>query len=75
MTTSSRALAATEPALREQVAGALVNKGVTLGTLERFEEALAVYDDVVARFGDATEPILRQAVAIARTALEQPSSD
>ena len=33
---------ATEPALREQVAKALVNKGVTLGELERSEEAVAV---------------------------------
>ena len=34
---------APEPALRERVAGALVNKGVTLGALDRSEEALGVY--------------------------------
>ena len=39
----------------EEVARALVNKGVTLGQLGRNEEAIAVYDDVVGRFGIATE--------------------
>ena len=52
-----------KPALREQVATALVNKGITLGTLNRSEEAIAVYDDVVKRFGEATEPALRELVA------------
>ena len=66
---------APEPALREQVASALVNKGVTLGALGRSEEELAVYEQVVARYGDATEPILRQAVEMARTALSQRGSD
>ena len=46
MTSSSRASAMPpSPALREQVAEALVNKGVTLGALERSEEELAVYDE------------------------------
>jgi TolA-binding protein len=54
---------APEPALREQVAKALVNKGVTLGELGRSEEAAGVYDQVVARFGDAPEPALREQVA------------
>ena len=44
-------------------AGALVNKGVTLGQLGRSEEAIAVYDDVVGRFGTATELPLREKVA------------
>ena len=34
---------------------ALFNKGVTLGALGRSEEAIAVYDDLLARFGTATE--------------------
>jgi hypothetical protein len=50
---------------REQVAKALVNKGITLGALGRGEEALGVYDDVVARFGAATELALREPVAMA----------
>ena len=37
---------APEPALREQVANALFNKGVTLGALDRSEEELAVYDEL-----------------------------
>jgi tetratricopeptide (TPR) repeat protein len=39
----------------EQVAWALVNKGVTLGQMNRAEEALSVYEDVVHRFGDRPE--------------------
>ena len=31
--------------------------------MERSEEAIAVYDEVLARFGDATEPALREQVA------------
>lgn len=47
----------------EQVARALVNKGVTLETLERNEAAIAVYDEVVNRFGEASEAGLREQVA------------
>ena len=39
----------------EQVAASLVNKGVTLGRLERPEDAIAAYDEVVSRFGDRPE--------------------
>ncbi|HHT9115415.1 MAG TPA: SIR2 family protein, partial [Candidatus Wunengus californicus] len=39
-----------EPALREEVAMALFNKGVTLGSLNQSKEAIAVYDEVVRRF-------------------------
>jgi len=35
---------------------ALRNKGIALGALGRSEEAIAVYDDLLARFGTATEP-------------------
>jgi tetratricopeptide (TPR) repeat protein len=54
---------ASEPAVREQVAKTLFNKGVALGRLGRFEEAVAVYDEVVARFGEASEPAVREQVA------------
>lgn len=47
----------------EQVARALVNKGVTLETLERREEAIAAFDEVVHRFGQAQKPELREQVA------------
>jgi len=56
-----------EPALREQVAKALVNKGVRLGALNRSQEAIAVYEEVVWRFGEAGEPALRATVALAKT--------
>jgi hypothetical protein len=57
--------AATEPALREQVAKALFNKGLRLAALGQPEQEIAVYDDVLARFGAATEPVLREYVAMA----------
>jgi len=45
------------------VARALVNKGFALGVLDRSAEAIAVYDDVVGRFGTAPELALREEVA------------
>lgn len=54
---------ATDPALREPVAKALLNKGLRLGVLGRVPEELATLDDLIARFGTATEPALREQVA------------
>jgi tetratricopeptide (TPR) repeat protein len=54
---------ATELALRERVAKALVSKGLRLGAFGQSEQAIAVYDDVIARFGSATEIALREQVA------------
>ena len=54
-----------EPALREQVATALLYKGDTLGELEQPQEAVRIYDEVVTRFGDAPESALRERVASA----------
>jgi tetratricopeptide (TPR) repeat protein len=68
---------ATEPEIREVVAKVLNQKGywldvldkltspkyVTPGAVGRLEEAVGVYDQVVDRFGDATEPKLRRQVA------------
>ncbi len=48
---------------KERVACALVNKGVALGSLGRGEGAIAVYDEVISRFGDAEELPLREGVA------------
>ena len=42
---------------------ASINVGVLLGQLGRSEEALVVYDDVIARYADAPEPALREQVA------------
>ncbi len=44
-------------------ASALFNVGVLFGQLDRSEEAVGVYDQVVDRFGDAPEPALREQVA------------
>jgi tetratricopeptide (TPR) repeat protein len=49
--------------LREQVARALVNKAIMLGEMGDSAAAVAVYDDVLARFGNAQEPALREEVA------------
>jgi tetratricopeptide (TPR) repeat protein len=54
---------AAEPALREQVAKALVGKGAALLALGRPEEAAGVYDQVVDRYGEAAEPALREQAA------------
>jgi Domain of unknown function (DUF4062) len=45
---------------RSWFAWALVNKGIALRALDRSAEAIAVYDDVLARFGMATELRLRE---------------
>ncbi len=47
----------------EQVARALRYEGLTLGTLNRSEEAIATYDEMVWRFGEAAEPGVREQVA------------
>ncbi|HSB09132.1 MAG TPA: tetratricopeptide repeat protein [Blastocatellia bacterium] len=44
--------------LRARLATVLVEKGLTLGQLNRNEEALRTYDEVVSRFGEAAEPVL-----------------
>jgi tetratricopeptide (TPR) repeat protein len=49
----------------ESGARALLNKGVELSRLDRSEEAIAVYDDLLTRFGGATELPLRELVAYA----------
>jgi hypothetical protein len=41
---------------------------VTLGTFDRSDEAIAVFDDLVARFGSATEPELHEKVERAQAA-------
>jgi hypothetical protein len=54
---------------RYWLATGLFNKGGTLrGPLDRSAEEIAVYDDLLARFGTATELPLREAVAKAQTA-------
>jgi tetratricopeptide (TPR) repeat protein len=47
------------------VATALCNKGVILGKHNQGEKALQTYDEVVRRFGDGTEPGVREQVAAA----------
>jgi tetratricopeptide (TPR) repeat protein len=54
---------ASELTLRETVANALYDKGLTLEELNRSEEAIAVYDEVVKRYGESSELSLRETVA------------
>jgi hypothetical protein len=56
---------ATEAPPREQVALALFNRGFHLGELGRRKEAIAVYNDLLIRFGTATEAPIREHVAVA----------
>jgi tetratricopeptide (TPR) repeat protein len=58
-----RLASSANPALRAQVATALVGKGVALGQLGRHAEVITVCNEVVARFGSAPEPALREQVA------------
>ena len=44
---------------------AAINVGVLLGELGRSEDELAVYDEVIARYGDEPEPALREQAASA----------
>ena len=53
-----------EIALTEPVARALVFKGERLSQLTRFEDAIAVYDDVDARFGEREEVALRRYLSL-----------
>jgi hypothetical protein len=46
-----------------RAATALFNMAGRLGALERNDEAIAVYDDIVSRYGTASEPGLRELVA------------
>ena len=55
----------THAEFRASVAMALTDAGAALGKLERFEEAIAVFEDVGARYGEADEPELRALVASA----------
>jgi hypothetical protein len=67
---------AAEPALREQVAKALVGKGYRLGVLGQPEAEVAAYDEAVTRFGEAAEPALREQVAMAlREARQRKAQD
>jgi hypothetical protein len=63
-------LAGKDPGSDVAIAEALSRKGVILGNLNRGEEALGVYDEVVKRFGEASEAALREQVANARRARE-----
>ncbi len=51
-----------DPVLHERAARALVNKGARLGALGRDDEAIAVYDSIVRRYGAASEPAMRHRV-------------
>lgn len=57
--------------MAQTIAKALWNKGVALGRLDRRNEALAAYYDLVARFEDASEPPLREQVEKAKDALRR----
>jgi tetratricopeptide (TPR) repeat protein len=51
--------------LRAQMGKALVQKGYTLGILNRNKEAIALYDEFLRRFSEAPDPALSDRVALA----------
>ena len=59
------ALNAMEPLAQKDVPAALLNTGAVLGRLGRADEAIRVFDEVAARYGDAPEPTRRELVAMA----------
>ena len=68
------ALGKSDLPIKTRVARALYNQGISLGALNRGEDAIAAYDEVLRRFGDATELDLRDLVSDARAAKERASS-
>ena len=52
-------------ATQEQVARALLKKGVDLEELHRYEEALAAYNDLITRFGNSQDQDIQEDVAMA----------
>jgi tetratricopeptide (TPR) repeat protein len=68
---ASESGAASNPAVREQLAAILLKKGLVLSELDRPDEARSTLNDVIARFeGDEQESIQR-VVAAAREARDQ----
>ena len=53
--------------IREQVAKALVNKGLALEGFDQLDNAIETYNEVIAKFGESDEFGLREAVARAFT--------
>jgi tetratricopeptide (TPR) repeat protein len=60
-----------DPALREQVAKALYNKGVRLGVLGRSDDAVKAYQRVIEGYGQDPAPALREIVARALEAFQE----
>lgn len=53
---------AKETAATAHLARALFNKGFALGTLNKHEEAIVAYDDLVRRFGGSSESVMMEQV-------------
>src|SRR5258708_7190914 len=54
-----------DPGLQNRAALALLNRGFVLNELNRREDAIQTYDQLLRRFGDTAEPALRERVASA----------
>ena len=66
LTLSSSPVMAAETAsntAQERVAKALFNKGVDLAELHRYEEAIAVDNDLITRFGNSQDTTIQEQVA------------
>ena len=58
-----------EALLQEEVATALLAKGLRFEELDRPKEAIAIYGEVVRRFGGGTQGLLQTYVALAKEKL------
>jgi tetratricopeptide (TPR) repeat protein len=53
----------TDEDILSNIAALFINKAIALGKLERYEEAISLYDEVVKRFGESDRPELQEKVA------------
>jgi hypothetical protein len=51
------------PAVQDQIAKGLANKGVTLGQLDRPDDEITAYDQLFQRFADSRHPAVQEQIA------------
>jgi hypothetical protein len=64
-----------DPEPREQLAGALFGKAALLAELNRWDDSIAVFSDLITKVDDDRFPSVRQVVSNARRAVAQGARD
>jgi AcrR family transcriptional regulator len=62
---------AVDPGPREQLAAALFAKATLLGELNRWDDSIAMFSELITKFEDDQLPSLKQVVSNARQAVSQ----